>query len=92
MRIDNPHVPGQQEHAHVKTPKGEVVVNKDGTQSHKSKGKLKNLTNKAKKFLRGKGFNIPGLPSFFLSPCLLNPTLPGCPYADLLSCPTDNTA
>lgn len=87
VRIDNPHVPGQQQHAHVQTPKGEVVVNKDGTQSHKGKGSMKNLTNKAKKFLRGKGFNIPGLPSFFLSPCLLNPALPGCPYADLLSCP-----
>lgn len=50
VRVDNPHVPGQQQHAHVKTPKGEVVVNKDGTQSHKSKGSLDKL-NKQINFL-----------------------------------------
>ncbi|MEO2174633.1 MAG: RHS repeat-associated core domain-containing protein [bacterium] len=50
VRIDNPHVPDQQQHAHVKTPKGKAVVNKDGTRSHKGKGKIRNLTNKAKVF------------------------------------------
>jgi RHS repeat-associated protein len=77
VRIDNPHVPGQQEHAHVESPKGEAVVNKDGTQSHKGKGNLDNLNNKAKDFLRGKGFKIPGIP-LFLNPCALDPSMPFC--------------
>lgn len=77
VRVDNPHVPGQQEHAHVETPKGEAVVNKDGTQSHKGKGSLDNLNNKAKDFLRGKGFKIPGIP-FILDPCVLDPFAPFC--------------
>ena len=87
VRIDPPHVPGQQQHAHVETPKGRAVVNRDGTQSHGSRGKLGNLTNKAKRFLRGKGFDIPGLPPFILDPCLLSPALPGCPLAPMLTCP-----
>lgn len=40
VRIDRPHVPGQQTHAHFDTPKGKGVVNLDGTQSHKSNGKI----------------------------------------------------
>jgi RHS repeat-associated protein len=71
VRIDKPHVAGQQEHAHVRTPKGGVVVNRDGTQSYGSRGSLSNLTNKAKEFLRKKGFRIPALPPFFyIPPCL----------------------
>ncbi len=85
VRVDNPHVPGQQQHAHVKTPKGEVVVNKDGTQSHKSKGSLDNLNNKARKFLeKVKGFKLPGFP-FLIDPCLIDPSMcnqpPVCPDA-----------
>jgi len=85
VRVDNPHVPGQQKHAHVKTPKGEVVVNKDGTQSHKSKGSLDNLNNKARKFLeKVKGFKFPGFP-FLIDPCLIDPSIcnqpPACPDA-----------
>ncbi len=58
VRIDGPHVPGQQKHAHVKTPKGNAVINQDGTQSHKNKGKMDNLNKKVKKYLKDKGFNI----------------------------------
>ena len=88
IRIDAPHVPGQQTHAHVETPKGKVVVNRDGTQSHGTRGKMSNLTNKAKTFLRGKGFNIPGLPPLFLNLCLLAPALPGCPLSPgVVTCP-----
>lgn len=58
IRIDKPRhgAPGQQTHAHVTTPKGDVVVNKDGTQSHKGKGSMDNLTKKAKKYLQKHGF------------------------------------
>lgn len=77
VRIDNPHVPGQQEHAHVQTPKGEAVVNQDGSQSHKGKGNLDNLNKKAKDFLRGKGFKIPGFP-LLIDPCLIDPGAPFC--------------
>lgn len=77
VRVDNPHVPGQQKHAHVKTPKGEAVVNKDGTQSHKGKGNLKNISKKASKFLKGKGFRLPGFP-LFLNPCMFDPYMFGC--------------
>ncbi|MBK8971287.1 MAG: RHS repeat-associated core domain-containing protein [Hahellaceae bacterium] len=59
VRIDNPHVPGQQEHAHFEGPKGEGVVNKDGTQSHTGKGSLNNMTKKIKKYLEKKGFKLP---------------------------------
>jgi hypothetical protein len=85
VRIDQPHVPEQQRHAHVTTPKGEVVVNEDGSQSHRSRGNLGNLTNKAKRFLRLKGFLIPSVFDFLLNPCLIDPSLPGCKSPD--QCP-----
>ena len=78
VRIDNPHVPGQQQHAHVRTPRGNAVVNQDGTQSHKSKGKMENISNKAKKFLRSKGFKL-GIMYFIPHPCEIDPSL--CPPA-----------
>jgi uncharacterized protein RhaS with RHS repeats len=57
VQIDQPHVPGQKRHAHIKGGelKDEVVVNEDGTPSHGSKcevPKNKRLQN----FLKGKGF------------------------------------
>lgn len=90
VRIDKPQVPGiGQEHAHVKSPKGEVVVNKDGTQSHKSRGDMRNLTNKAKKYLRRHGFKLSNPALLLMTPevieeaeCLLSgncqPPLPNC--------------
>ena len=86
VRVDKPHVPSQQTHAHVETPKGSAVVNKDGSQSHKGKGNMNNLTNKAKKFLRELGFKnlVKGL---ILNPCLLNPISPGCSN-NVSQCPT----
>jgi hypothetical protein len=85
VRIDNPHVPGQQEHAHVETPKGEAVVNQDGSQSHKGKGSLDNLNKKAKDFLRGKGFKIPGIP-LLIDPCAIDPSAPFC-FPQYPNCP-----
>lgn len=58
VRIDKPHVSGQQTHAHFKTPKGEGVVNKDGSQSHKNKGSLDNMNKKIKKYLEKHGFKL----------------------------------
>ncbi|MCX2843187.1 RHS repeat-associated core domain-containing protein, partial [Microbulbifer thermotolerans] len=46
VRIDNPHVTGQQKHAHFETPKGNGVVNQDGTQSRKNSGSLENMNKK----------------------------------------------
>jgi RHS repeat-associated protein len=60
VRIDNPHVPGQQEHAHIYDKKGNLVtaINKDGTGSH---GQCPDDLPKSKKllnYLRLKGFNL----------------------------------
>lgn len=38
--------------------KKEVVINKDGTQSHGSRGDVSDLTRAEKKYLKNKGFNI----------------------------------
>ena len=40
---------------------------------------MKNLNKLVKEFLRGKGFNIPGLNVPILDLCLLDSTMPGCP-------------
>lgn len=69
VRVDNPHVPGQQKHAHV-CQKGcdEVVVNLDGTGSHGTDpSKIKNKA--VLKFLAKKGFKVVlkcGAPVFFI--------------------------
>jgi hypothetical protein len=58
VRIDNPHVEGQQKHAHV-CQKGceEIVVNLDGTGSHGTDpSKLKNR--KILAYLASKGFRV----------------------------------
>lgn len=69
VRVDNPHVPGQQRHAHV-CQKGceEIVINEDGTGSHgsdPSKLKNKNILG----YLAKKGFKVVlkcGAPVFFI--------------------------
>ncbi|RDH43684.1 hypothetical protein [Zooshikella ganghwensis] len=87
VRVDNPHVPGQQKHAHVK-PKGkpEVVINKDGTGSHNSDPKNLTKNKKVREFLKKKGFRILYNP-YFLMPdpdaleqeyCRQNPHGIGC--------------
>ncbi|RQR70887.1 RHS repeat-associated core domain-containing protein [Burkholderia sp. Bp9012] len=62
VRIDPPHVENtnQQVHAHCqcKSRKQEVVVNKDGTQSHGSRGGVSGLTRAEKDYLREKGFDL----------------------------------
>ena len=58
VRVDKPHVPGQQKHAHFESPKGKGVVNQDGSQSHKSKGSLDNMNKKIKNYLKKKGFKL----------------------------------
>ncbi len=62
IRIDPPHVENtnQQVHAHCqcKSRKQEVVVNKDGTRSHGSRGDVSGLTRTEKDYLRDKGFNL----------------------------------
>jgi RHS repeat-associated protein len=53
VRIDNPHVEGQQKHVHVNQKgKDQIVINKDGTGSHGTEpSDLKNK--KVKDFLKG---------------------------------------
>ena len=61
VRVDKPHVgdTNTQTHAHV-CQKGckEIVINKDGTQSHGSRGGLQDLQNRSKKYLKEVGFTI----------------------------------
>ena len=87
VRIERPKHGGPgQTHAHVKTPKGNVVVNQNGTVSHTGRGSLNNLNNKAKNFLRSRGFRIPGalnLPMLLPEPgsplwCTFFPNDPAC--------------
>jgi len=68
VRIDNPHVPDQQRHAHFETPKGNGVVNQDGSQSHKNKGRLDNMNKKVKKYLKKNGFKLRCVACVFLPP------------------------
>ncbi|MET7143730.1 RHS repeat-associated core domain-containing protein, partial [Xanthomonas sp. PPL139] len=57
VRIDAPHVDGQQRHAHV-CERGcrEIVVNEDGSGSHGTDPR--ELKNRVRAFLRGYGFNV----------------------------------
>ncbi|WP_244135292.1 MULTISPECIES: RHS repeat-associated core domain-containing protein [unclassified Burkholderia] len=62
IRIDPPHVENtnQQTHAHCqcKSRKQEIVVNKDGSQSHGSRGAVSGLTRTEKEYLRSEGFEL----------------------------------
>ncbi|WP_313643729.1 RHS repeat-associated core domain-containing protein [Stenotrophomonas sp.] len=62
VRIDAPHVDGQQRHAHV-CERGctDIVVNQDGTGSHGTDPKK--LSNRVRDFLRKRGFNLAMCPS-----------------------------
>lgn len=84
VRIDKPHVPGQQTHAHV-CEKGckEIVVNKDGTGSHGTDPKK--LKNKVKDFLRKKGFKLMVCPPF-LEDVVLQIAAEECRAGNPISC------
>ena len=58
-RIDPPHLPGEQWHAHLAAGTGSVAVNLDGTFRHvdPKKGPPK-LTKKQAEFLRKAGWNV----------------------------------
>ncbi len=86
VRIDPPHVPGQQSHAHV-CEKGckEIVVNQDGTKSHNSRGDPSKLKNRVKNYLRGKGFKLMWCPPF-LEDLVMGMAARQCAAGDLTSC------
>ena len=84
VRVDPPHMSGQQSHAHA-YEKGckEIVVNKDGTGSHGSDpSKLKN---RVKNFLRGKGFKIMWCTPF-LNDLVMSMAAYQCVASDLTAC------
>ena len=62
IRVDPPHVEntGGQIHAHCQCSgrKKEIVVNKDGSQSHASRGSIDDLTKIEKSHLKEKGFGL----------------------------------
>jgi len=57
VRVDNPHVEGQQRHAHV-CAKGckEIIVNQDGSGSHGTDPA--GISDRVREFLRRKGFSL----------------------------------
>ena len=58
-RIDRPHLPGEQWHAHVAPGVGSVAVNQDGTWRHLPAGQQPPvLTNAQRDFLRSAGWNV----------------------------------
>lgn len=67
VRVDPPHVPGQQSHAHISQKgKPDIVINKDGSGSHGSNPEKLSKNKKLLEFLRAKGFKL-GLPFFWPS-------------------------
>jgi len=79
VRIDNPHVPGQQRHAHINT-KGQptTVINQDGTGSHGTDVRKVTKNKKVLEFLRKKGFKLSvyGILPFYTPEqafCIVNP-------------------
>ena len=79
VRVDNPHVDGQQRHAHINV-KGakEIVINQDGTGSHGSDPKKMPKNKKIIEYLKKRGFKLGvfGLIPFFTPEeayCLGNP-------------------
>jgi RHS repeat-associated protein len=84
VRVDPPHVPGQQIHAHV-CEKGckEIVVNKDGSSSHGSDPKK--LKSRVKDFLKKSGFKLSiCLP--FLNEVVMETAAQQCAAGDAVMC------
>ena len=77
VRIDKPHVTGQQTHAHVEPSKGgpSTAVNQDGSGSHgATPEEVKKIPNNVKDYLRGKGFLVtPPIPLLICPLCNSTP-------------------
>jgi RHS repeat-associated protein len=91
VRIDGPHVDGQQTHAHVDS-KGfpEVAINKDGTASHGSDLSKMTRNKKVLQFLAKKGFAIECLSTvgdaFFIRDLVKNVEAQACSRGDANAC------
>ena len=58
-RVDAPHLPGEQWHAHLGVGPGTVALNQDGTWRHLPAGKkAPGLTKKQRAFLQAAGWKI----------------------------------
>jgi len=91
VRIDGPHVPGQQTHAHIQT-KGstEVALNLDGTASHGSDLSKMTRSKKVLEFLAKKGFAVECLSTvgdaFFIHDLVKNVEAEDCAKGDMVAC------
>lgn len=91
-RIDNPHDGGgDQTHAHVQQAKdrsaaNEIVVNEDGSPSHKSRRSSSELTNKERKWLRGKGFKLGSCDPISIFENVRGVTQQACASGDIGAC------
>jgi RHS repeat-associated protein len=91
VRIDGPHVPGQQTHVHIQT-KGseELVMNADGTASHGSDLSKLTRNKKVLDFLAKKGFALECLSTvgdaFFIHDLVKNVAADACSKGDAPMC------
>jgi len=93
VRIDDPHVPGQQTHAHIDTKgSGEIAVNIDGTASHGSDLSKMTRSKKVLEFLTKKGFALKCLggigDAFFIQDLVKNVEAENCAAGDVNACTT----
>lgn len=93
VRMDPPHVPGQQPHVHVQT-KGfpEVAINADGTASHGSDLTKMSRAKKLLNFLRSNGFAVKCLSGlqdvFFIRDIVSGVSAEQCEQGDIAACQT----
>jgi len=58
-RVDPPHLPGEEWHAHLAPGAGSIAINRDGTWRLLPSGqKPPNLTRNQRTFLRGAGWSV----------------------------------
>jgi len=93
VRIDDPHVPVQQTHAHIDTKgAGELVVNIDGTASHGSDLSKLSRSKKLLDFLGKKGFALKCLggvgDAFLIHDLVKNLEAENCAKGDASACAT----
>jgi RHS repeat-associated protein len=91
VRIDGPHVPGQQAHAHIQTKgSSELVMNIDGTASHGSDLSRLTRSKKVLDFLARKGFMVECLSTvgdaFFIHDLVKNVAADACLKGDVSMC------